>query len=67
MIRFKTINVDGNKITREFQTVEEIKNDWYSDDCTLPANDDKVIWAERDGISIKATVFEDIIKKLGIE
>ena len=67
MIRFETINVDGNRITREFQTVEEISNDWHSDDCTLPANDDKVIWADRDGISIKATVFEDIIKKLEIK
>ena len=66
MIKFKTINVDGMEIVREFNTMEEIKNDWYSDDCTLPANDDKVVFVEVDGKNIEAEIFEDIIKALGI-
>ena len=66
MIKFKTINVDGIEIAREFDTLEEIKNDWYSDDCTLPANDDAVVYAEIDGKKIEAKVFEDVVKELNI-
>lgn len=65
MIKFKTINVDNMEIAREL-TVEEIKNDWYSDDCTLPANDDVVVYAEIDGNKIEAEIFEDVIKALNI-
>ena len=68
MIKFTTVNVDGMKITREFNTVEEIKKDWYSDDCTLPANDDEVIYAEIDGMQLHyPKIFEDLIEELGIE
>ena len=67
MIKFTTINVDGIKITREFNTVEEIKKDWYSDDCTLPANDDEIIYAELDGIQLHyPKIFEDLLDELGI-
>ena len=41
MIKFKTINVDGMEIEREF-TMEDFKNDWFSDDCSLPMCDDEV-------------------------
>ena len=67
MIKFKTINIDGMEITREFNTVEEVENDFYSEDCSLPANDDEVIEAEYDGEKIDAKIFLDIIKALGIE
>ena len=67
MIKFTTINVDGIKITREFNTVEEIKKDWYSDDCTLPANDDEIIYAELDGMQLHyPKTFEDLLDELGI-
>ena len=65
MIKFTTINVDGVEVTREFETVEEIKRDWWSDDCTLPANDDKVIRAEVDGAKLDSlTTFEDLVHRL---
>lgn len=66
MIKFKTINVDGMEVERKFDTVEEFKNDWYSDDCTLPMGDDKVVSAEIDGKNIEAEVFEDIAHALGV-
>ena len=67
MIKFTTINVDGLKVTREFNSVEEIKQDWYSDNCTLPANDDEVIYAEIDGVQLHyPTIFEELLDKLGI-
>lgn len=66
MIKFKTINVDGMAIEREFNNVEEINNDWYSDDCTLPMLDDEVVFAEIDGKNIEANVFEDILYALGV-
>lgn len=67
MIKFTTINVDGLKVTREFNSVEEIKQDWYSDNCTLPANDDEVIYAEIDGVQLYyPTIFEELLDELGI-
>ena len=67
MIKFTTINVDGLKVTREFNSVEEIKQDWYSDNCTLPANDDGVIYAEIDGVQLHyPTIFEELLDELGI-
>lgn len=66
MIKFKTINVDGMEIAREFNSVEDFKNDWYSDDCTLPMCDDKVVFAEIDGKNIEAEVFEDVAHALGV-
>ena len=68
MIRFKTINVDGIEIEREFNTADEIKKDWYSEEgTTLPANDDEVVFAEVNGEKIEAEVFEDIIDALRIK
>ena len=67
MIKFTTINVDGLKVTREFNSVEEIKQDWYSDNCTLPANDDEVIYAEIDGVQLHyPTIFEELLNELGM-
>ena len=66
MIKFKTINVDGKEVTRQFNTIEEISNDFHSEDCSLPANDDVVIEASKDGEEIKAEVFLDVIHALGI-
>ena len=67
MIKFTTINVDGLKVTREFNSVEEIKQDWYSNNCTLPANDDEVIYAEIDGVQLHyPTIFEELLDELGV-
>ena len=66
MIKFTTINVDGVKVTREFNTAEEVKNEWMSDECDLPSNDDELIEAEIDGVPaiIPALSFEVFIENL---
>lgn len=65
MIKFKTINVDGMEIEREF-TMEDFKNDWFSDDCSLPMCDDEVVYAEIDGNRIEAKIFEDVAHAVGV-
>lgn len=41
-IHFETINIDGNKVVWDFDNAKEIIDNWCSDDCFLPANDDPV-------------------------
>ena len=68
MIKFTTINVDEKEVTREFESVEEIKKDWHSDNCTLPMLDDEVVYAEVDGVILHyPKVFADLVEELGIE
>lgn len=67
MIKFTTINVDGVEVTREFDTVEDLKRVFYSEDCDLPAGDDEVIYAELDGVQLHYPgIFDDLIFELGI-
>lgn len=63
MLRFQTINVDGETRNWEFRDIEDMLKNWLSDDCTLPANDDPVVFAEFNGVAIRAKVFEDIINE----
>ena len=63
MLKFKTINIDGEIRNWEFEYIEDMLKNWMSDDCTLPANDDEVVFAEFNGKKIEAEVFEDIIKE----
>jgi hypothetical protein len=63
MLKFKTINIDGEIRNWEFEYIEDMLKNWWSDDCTLPANDDEVVFAEFNGEKIEAKVFEDIINE----
>ena len=63
MLKFKTINIDGEIRNWEFEYIEDMLKNWMSDDCTLPANDDEVVFAEFNGEKVEAEVFEDIIKE----
>lgn len=63
MLKFKTINIDGEIRSWEFEYIEDMLKNWWSDDCTLPANDDEVVFAEFNGEKIEAKVFEDIINE----
>lgn len=68
MIKFTTINVDGVEITRTFNTVEEIRKEWYSEDCNLPSNDDEVVYAEIDGMQLHyPSIFEELLDELGVK
>lgn len=63
MLKFQTINIDGKVRNWEFEYIEDMLKNWLSDDCTLPANDDEVVFAEFNGEKIEAEIFEDIIKE----
>ena len=61
MLKFKTINVDGQTRSWEFRYIEDMLKNWLSADCDLPANDDEVVSAEFNGQKLEAKVFEDIV------
>lgn len=63
MLKFQTINIDEEIRNWEFEYIEDMLKNWLSDDCTLPANDDEVVFAEFNGEKIEAKVFEDIINE----
>lgn len=68
MIKFTTINVDGVEFTREFKSIKDLRKEYYSDDCDLPANDDKIVYAEYNGIKLRnIKIFEDLIIRLGMK
>ena len=68
MIKFTTINVDGVEVTREFKSIKDLRKEYYSDDCDLPANDDKIVYAEVEGCKLHyPKIFEDLIDELGIK
>lgn len=67
MIYFETINCDGNKRVWDFDTLQEIKDNWWSDDCTLPMMDDEAICLNINGKNIEGIeTFEDIAFQLGL-
>lgn len=44
MIKFATINVDGERVDWTFDTIEEMLIDWWTNDgINLPSDDDKVV------------------------
>lgn len=63
MLKFKTVNIDGEVRNWEFEYIEDMLKNWLSDNCTLPSNDDEVLFAEFNGEELKARVFEDIINE----
>ena len=65
-IFFVSLNIDSDVVTWDFDTVEEIEEEWWSDECSLPANDDLIIYAAYDGKKIKCNDFEDMLAALGV-
>lgn len=59
-ISFTTLNVDGYLVSWAM-TPFDLINEWWSEDCSLPANDDPVISCIYKGKNIEADCFEDII------
>lgn len=72
MIRFKTINADGNVCEWQYESVEKLESIWRSDDIDMdvPANDDPVFDIEIDGKRKFVPIpihFEDFLEILGID
>jgi len=66
MIKFTTINVEGKRVEREFNSLAEILKNWWSEDTDLPSNDDEVVECTVDGQAIKAKDFYDLIQTFEI-
>lgn len=68
-LRFVTINIDGKHREWEFDTLEEVRDLWHSEECILPANDDPVTHATMDGKPVPLTdrTFIGLLKELGID
>lgn len=66
-IQFTTKNVDGEIITRQFRSVNAIADNWLSENCDLPANDDEVLEFRICGVPIVGCKqFEDVLSALGV-
>ena len=66
MIRFKTLNVDGQLVEREYQSIAEIIKNWWSEGKTeLPGEDDKVVELVIGGKSLQSPIlFGSLIHEL---
>ena len=69
MIKLATVNVDGERIDWNFDTIEEILIDWWTNDgMNLPSADDKVV--DRiytyNGAKYRASTFDDVIYGLEV-
>lgn len=71
-IKFTTINVDDMQITREFNSIDEMRVDWNSEDgTTLPSLDDELIEATINNsekqVVLKGGTFEDLAKIIDLD
>lgn len=65
-LRFTTINVDG--LYREWELdIEDLRDEFYKEDCQLPGGDDPVTSMEFCGVPMYVNKFDDIIKLFGID
>lgn len=66
-IFFIAENIDGWFDCYKLDSVAEVYEDWMSDHCTLPANDDLIIFARVYGKQVKCGDFLDLLAELGIQ
>lgn len=66
LIHFKSTNIDGKERKWVFSDETELESEWLSDDCDLPANDDR-IYDVQVGTSLPAVfTFEELLRYLEI-
>ena len=67
MLRFVTINVDGEYREWEFESVEDLREEYHKEDYQLCGNDDPVTEMEVFGIPMYVNSFDDIVSLFGLE
>lgn len=67
MIRFAVYKADGSKCYYVYESEDTIRNDYLSENCILPHNDDAIIYFQIGGVPLCVDCFFDIIVLLGIE
>lgn len=67
-VKFTTINVDGIKISRTWESIDEMRKDWHdAHGTTLPSLDDKLISATVEGVEFKGETFGDLAKFIDLD
>lgn len=74
---FETVNCDGERVLWNFNSFDEVKTNWLSDDCTLPSLDDELVsacvqfWSDFTKtwyqIDIEGKTFNDLAIAIGLE
>ena len=79
MISFKSLDLNGNELTFQYESKEELEKEWRSDiEIYVPANDDPIYDVVIDGkedlreatferIGTDEVWFEDLLTYLGID
>ena len=70
MIRIITLNVDDKVIDWYFESKEEIEKEWWNEECSLPSNDDPVIYVQIDDERIHIPndmIFLNFLEMIGID
>lgn len=67
MLSFVTINVDGEYREWDFNSIEDLREEYYREDYRICSNDDPVTGMEFCGIPMYVNCFDDIVKLFGID
>ena len=68
MVKFTTVNVDGETVSRSFSNIEEMRMDWQNEDgTTLPSLDDKLVEASLDNIQFVGNIFNDFATFIALD
>lgn len=67
MLKFTSINIDGERIDWQFESILELKSEFLKEDYDLPGHEDLIISFEMDGVELYVNDFEDILLLFGIE
>ena len=69
MLSFTAINEDGKYISYDFESIEQLGKEYWSDDIDMnvPANDTPITECEYKGTPLYFDTFIDLIKTFGIE
>ena len=64
---FHAITEDNDYDLYEFETIEDLRREWFSDDPDCPSNDAPIADCELRGVPIYVNCFMDIVKLLGLD
>lgn len=67
MLSFRTINIDGVYKEWDFNSIEDLRKMWWTEDYIGPDVDDVVLDMDFYGIPMYVNTFDDIITLFGID
>lgn len=61
-VEVTVLNMDEQEVTHTWDTIEDFVTDWFSDDCSAPQLDDKLVSAYVRGDKVVGDTFDDVVK-----